>query len=117
MIKHKRVSNTKNGFYVFFPFGKYLSKGFVTKDKNEIEKAISRENRLSIVGFSIILGVYAKFHTNKELWVGLFYTAIAAAIRNYSALISKVGRIEYVVSLKLRMKSGTFLMICRACHA
>ena len=109
MIKHKRVSNTKNGFYVFFPFGKYLSKGFVTKDKNEIEKAISRENRLSIVGFSIILGVYAKFHTNKELWVALFYTAIAAAIL-YSIYFSARSSFSKV-ELYSQEKHGSIILV------
>jgi len=43
MIKHKRVLRTDNEFYVFYPFGPRLSKGFATLDVSEIEEAIARE--------------------------------------------------------------------------
>ena len=41
---------TDNEFYVFYPFGPRLSKGFATLDVSEIEKAIAREKRMTVMG-------------------------------------------------------------------
>jgi len=80
MINHKRVRRTENGYYLFFPFGIYLSKGFATANTDEIEKAISREKRLTVFGLTLLFSLYAKFYNNKELWVGLFYVILTIII-------------------------------------
>jgi len=80
MIQHKRVLRTDNEFYVFYPFGPRLSKGFATLDVSEIEKAIAREKRMTVMGLTLLFGLYAKFYNNKELWVGLFYIILAIII-------------------------------------
>jgi len=63
MINHKRVRRTENGYYLFFPFGIYLSKGFATANTDEIEKAISREKRLTVFGLTCYLNYnnYSEF--------------------------------------------------------
>jgi len=80
MINHKRVRVTSKNYYVFFPFGIHLSRGFASQNRKEIDKAISRENKLQYVGLSGLVGLYIFFHNNKSLWVGLLYAFIAALI-------------------------------------
>lgn len=80
MIKHKRVLRTDSEFYIFYPFGFYLSKGFVTLQADEIEKAIAREKRLTLYGLPLLLGLYVKFYNNKDLWVGGFYIILLICV-------------------------------------
>jgi len=72
-ITHKRVRLTDSGYYIFYPFGPILSKGVVTEKSDLILKAIKLEQRISVIGFSLLAALYTKFHGNKELWVAGVY--------------------------------------------
>jgi len=72
-ITHKRVRLRDSGYYIFYPFGPILSKGVVTEKSDLILKAIKLEQRISVIGFSLLAALYTKFHGNKELWVAGVY--------------------------------------------
>ena len=80
LTKHKRVRQTEKDIFIFYPFGPHISRGFVTRDKSAVEKALAQERRISALGFALLIPLYVQFHDNKAWWVAAIYIAFAAAI-------------------------------------